>query len=234
MRPSPAPKPETLSYNPIELEFKFASEAPVAAMVAHCCDLLRVRLNVHAPSGIMVGCGTGDEVVYARRVFHTSRVFECDVEAQFSRRARAEGCVLLSDALRLPFAADTFDFATAFHSLEHVSNARVALEEIARVLQPGAWLYAGVPNRSRVLGYLGSFDATLWQKISWNLADWRARFSGTFRNETGAHAGFERGELLSLLDKQFGEVRLLTEEFLRFKYVGRLPAPALDLLLSPL
>lgn len=209
------------------------SEIPVAAMVEHCSSVLAAKLPEKTNSGIVVGCGTGDEVVYLRRAFQSRQVFGVDVGTRFSELARAERCILMADALSLPFRTETFGFAAAFHSLEHVGDARQALGEIARVLRPGGWFYVGVPNRTRLLGYLGSFDATAWQKIAWNLTDWRARLAGKFHNEAGAHAGFDRDELTGLLKERFAEVRVLTEEFLRFKYAKRLPAPVLDLALSP-
>jgi SAM-dependent methyltransferase len=206
---------------------------PVAAMVVHCVNLLRERLpRLETSAGLFIGCGEGDEVVYTRRAFSSQHVVGVDVEARFSSAARAEGCVLLSDAERLPFPTGTFDFATAFHSLEHVRDPRKALDEVRRVLRPGGWFYLGVPNSSRLVGYLGSFDATTWQKISWNLADWWARLRGRFSNEAGAHAGFRREDLSRLLSERFSSVQLLTEEFLRFKYAGRLPGPLLNLLLA--
>jgi len=91
----------------------------------------------------------------------------------------------------------------------------------------------GVPNRSRAVGYLGSANATTWQKITWNLADWRARLGGRFENELGAHAGFARAELSKLLTERFANVQLLTEELIRFKYAGRLPQVLLNMLLAP-
>ncbi len=192
---------------------------PVARMVHHCCGLLHDRLDRERKvSGLVIGCGNGNEVVYMRRTFLYKHLVGVDVEKKFSPEARAEQCVVRGDALRLPFAGDTFDFAAAFHSLEHVADPRRALDEIQRVLRPGAWFYMGVPNRRRLVGYLGSFDATTWQKITWNLADWSARARGRFSNELGAHAGFERHELASLLEERFGDVQLLTEEFLRYKY----------------
>src|SRR5579875_1084717 len=170
------------------------SKVPVAAMVLHCSSVLAANLPREANSGLVVGCGTGDEVVHLRRALQSRQVFGVDVGTRFSNHARAE---------------------------------------IARILQPGGWVYVGVPNRTRLLGYLGSFDATLWQKIAWNLTDWRARLRGKFYNEAGAHAGFDREELTNLLEERFAEVRMLTEEFLRFKYAKRVPAPVLNLLLSP-
>lgn len=64
--------------------------------------------------------------------------------------------------------------------------------------------------------------------------DWSARARGQFRNECGAHARFERQELLGLLQEHFINVQLLTEGFVRYKYAGSLPRGLLHLLLSPL
>ena len=206
----------------------------VATMVVHCCSLLRQHLEQLEPrSGLVVGCGTGDEVVYMRRTLRSKKVIGLDLEQRFSPLARAEHCVLLADAKGLPFPSGVFDFAAAFHSLEHVGDPRLALNEICRVLRPGGWFYLGVPNKSRLVGYLGSFDATPREKVQWNVMDWGARLRGKFHNESGAHAGFRRTELLDLLGERFSNISLLTEEFLRFKYRDRLPKLLLDLLLAP-
>jgi SAM-dependent methyltransferase len=210
------------------------NEIPVAPMVQHCASLLREQLEPPGGrSGLVAGCGSGDEIVYLRRAFRTRSIVGLDVDPNFSPAARAEGCVLTADAQNLPFPADTFDFAAAFHSLEHVGNPRVVLAELRRVLRSGAPFYVGVPNRSRLVGYLGSFDATPWQKLMWNLTDYAARIRGRFRNEEGAHAGFEGQELVQLLGAYFGDVQLLTREYLRFKYGNRMPKPLLSFLLAP-
>ncbi len=202
-------------------------------MVHHCCDLLHQRLDcTQKLSGLVVGCGNGNEVVYMRHTFRYEHLVGVDVEETFSPEARAEQCVIRGDALHLPFPSGTFDFAAAFHSLEHVVDAKVALSEIRRVLRPGAWFYVGVPNSRRLVGYLGSFDATTWQKVTWNLTDWLARVRRKFKNEYGAHAGFERRELIELLRERFVDVQLLTEDFLRYKYAGFLPRGVLRLLLA--
>ena len=207
---------------------------PVAAMVRHGCQLLGERLAGRAPlSGLLVGCGNGNEVAYLRQAFRSRRVFGLDVEANFASAASAERCLLRADAQKLPFPSAVFDFAAAFHSLEHVGPVGQALDEIRRVLRPAGWFYLGVPNKSRAVGYLGSADATTWQKITWNLADWGARLRGRFKNELGAHAGFTGAELSKLLTERFTNVQLLTEEFIRFKYAGRLPPSLLNVLLDP-
>jgi SAM-dependent methyltransferase len=207
---------------------------PVAAMVHHCCLQLREKLTrLDGLEGLVVGCGKGDEVLFIERELHCRRVVGIDVGENFSGIARASGRVFMADAESLPFAADSFDFVAAFHSLEHIHDARRAVNEIWRVLRPEGLFYVGVPNRLRLVGYIGSFDATTWQKIYWNMKAWRAQLSGKFRNELGAHAGYDRHELLDLLSQRFSGLELLTADFLRYKYRGRIPKPLLNALLAP-
>jgi SAM-dependent methyltransferase len=210
--------------------------APLAAeMVTHCCELLRPRFADEEviPSGLVVGCGNGEEVVYMRQAFRSRRVVGIDIGSTFSSEARRERCLVQADAKSLPFQSGAFDFAAAFHSLEHVGDPRLALSEVSRVLRPGAWFYVGVPNKSRFVGYLGSPEVTTWQKIVWNLADWKARLRGRFENALGAHAGFGRTELVNLLEERFESIEVLTEAFIRFKYHDRLPRSLLKMLLAP-
>jgi hypothetical protein len=61
------------------------------------------------------------------------------------------------------------------------------------------------------------------QKLQWNLSDYRSRLMNRFRNELGAHAGFSEKELSSLMGARFTDIRLVTSDYLRFKYGGRLP-----------
>jgi hypothetical protein len=75
-----------------------------------------------------------------------------------------------------------------------------------RVVSPSGGFWLGTPNRSRVVGYIGGRGASRREKIAWNVVDWRARLTGRFRNELGAHAGFTRGELLDMLRSSFSVV----------------------------
>lgn len=207
----------------------------VAPMVHHCCMLLSPRLTgIGQLQGLVVGCGNGDEVVFIERTLNCRRVLGIDVEEKFSHGAREGGQLVQGDAETLPFPSNTFHFAVALHSLEHVHNSKRALDEVSRVLRPGGWFYMGVPNRSRVIGYLGSYDFNTWQKIRGNLLAWRAQLTGRFRNELGAHAGFDRRELAALLGERFANVELVTKGYIRFKYGGRIPRLLLEALLAPL
>ncbi len=117
------------------------------------------------------------------------------------------------DATALEFEDGSFDFVFSYHALEHIPDYRKACEEMARVLSPIGGYCIGTPNRLRLVGYLGSKDATLWQKFAWNSADWSARFRGRFRNEYGAHAGYSAEELSNELGRVFGIVTDVTREY---------------------
>jgi len=207
---------------------------PASPAIRHCAGLLRPRLDgSKVLAGAVIGCGKGDEVVFLQRGLQIPCVVGLDLAPSFSPAARAGAKLILADAKQLPFPPSAFDFVVSIHSLEHVGDPVVALAEITRILRPGGWFYVGVPNRHRLVGYLGSFDATLWQKLTWNLLDYGQRLRGRFKNELGAHVGFTSEELIHLLNAYFTNVQLLTEDYVRFKYEGRLPRRLLSLLLKP-
>jgi demethylmenaquinone methyltransferase/2-methoxy-6-polyprenyl-1,4-benzoquinol methylase len=70
---------------------------------------------------------------------------------------RAQGSVVLADALRLPFPDGTFDASVSAFALRDVADQRVALVEMARVTRPGggvAILEVGGPrNRALRAGF---------------------------------------------------------------------------------
>jgi hypothetical protein len=64
-------------------------------------------------------------------------------------------------------------------------------------------------------------DSTWREKLTWNLADWRMRLAGRFRNECGAHAGYTSGELRGILEGHYSEVCEVTHEYYRRLYAKR-------------
>ena len=95
-----------------------------------------------------VGCGLGGKTAWyaeagARLVVGVDLAWEH--VRQSARFAAARGqadrvVVARADAMRLPFAAGTFDVVTANDSMEHFADPASALAELARVLRPGGRL----------------------------------------------------------------------------------------------
>jgi SAM-dependent methyltransferase len=158
---------------------------------------------------LVVGCGSGVEAAILARELGAD-VVGVDLDSNFDPKAAGLVNLRHGDATALEFEDGTFDFVFSYHALEHIPDYRKALQEMRRVLIGGGAYCVGTPNRSRVIGYLGSKDATLGQKISWNLADWSARAKGRFRNECGAHAGFTSEELRKDLMMVFSQVDEIT------------------------
>jgi SAM-dependent methyltransferase len=90
-----------------------------------------------------VGCGTG---AYASALAGLGwTVTGVDVSGDMVRRARARGVeVVLADATDLPFADASFDAAVSLWTHTDVGDLAAMLDELARVLRPGApFVYAG-------------------------------------------------------------------------------------------
>jgi SAM-dependent methyltransferase len=168
-------------------------------------------------STLVVGCGDGREAALLGDLLG-GKVFGIDIVENFDPSARQRVHLQTADAMDLPFADGSFDRVFSFHALEHIEKPNRALTEMRRVVRPDGVVLIGTPNRQRAVGYLGSRDASLSEKLVWNVADWRARLAGRFRNELGAHAGFAREELLGMLKPHFTVVADETSAYYEFLY----------------
>jgi len=168
---------------------------------------------------LVVGCGSGLEAAILARCLD-AEVVGIDVEDNFDPASARSADLQLGDATALSFENNTFDFIYSYHALEHIPDPGKALSEMNRVLKDDGGFWVGTPNRLRLLGYLGSKDASLWDKIHWNYIDWKARLLGRFRNEMGAHAGFARGELYAMLRTEFSHVDDVTDIYFSTLYSG--------------
>jgi ubiquinone/menaquinone biosynthesis C-methylase UbiE len=106
---------------------------------------LRMLPDVTGLRGLDIGCGEGHNTrLLARR---GARVVGIDIAERFIQYAReAERSEPLgieyeaASAVELPFAAASFDFATAFMSLMDIPESDRALAEAGRVLREGGFL----------------------------------------------------------------------------------------------
>lgn len=178
---------------------------------------------------LVVGCGrSGAEVIeLAQALPAYIEGFDVALDAEVNNLKTDRYHIQLGDACNMNYSDAVFDAIFYHHVIEHVPNPQRSIQECARVLREGGYLYCGTPNRSRLVGYVGS-RATLAEKVRWNLADWKMRLKGRFRNEYGAHAGFTETELDAMIRPYFREITWLTDDYLRHKYGRRLPRLILD------
>lgn len=95
------------------------------------------------PRGLDVGCGLGWYMERMTNLSYPTVGFDLSIEQARLAHSRAQG-VAVADALALPFADQTFDFAYSINVLHHLPSREVqqkAFEEIARVLKPGGWFF---------------------------------------------------------------------------------------------
>jgi demethylmenaquinone methyltransferase / 2-methoxy-6-polyprenyl-1,4-benzoquinol methylase len=92
-----------------------------------------------------VACGTGDLALeLATRVVPGGQVLGCDFSEAMLARARAKAArrsldvrFEWADALKLPYAEDSFDAATVGFGVRNFSDLTRGLSELARVVRPG-------------------------------------------------------------------------------------------------
>jgi len=192
------------------------------------CRLLADQIG-DRPIGdvLVVGCGSGQEAAFLADYF-SADVIGIDLGGGFDPDAAAKADLRVMDATALELADDSFDLIYSFHALEHIDDPDKALAEMRRVLRPGGWYCVGTPNRSRLIGYLGS-PPSLANKVRWNLQDYGMRLRGRFRNELGAHAGFTSPELAAKCRTAFGQTTEVTDEYYTALYGGGRARPAISL-----
>lgn len=96
-----------------------------------------VRQN---PTRILdLACGSGDVTTMLRHALPRAQIVGLDFSRPLLTQAKGRGLAGLAeaDALKLPFADDSFDAVTIAFGLRNFSNRTAGLNEIARALKPG-------------------------------------------------------------------------------------------------
>jgi SAM-dependent methyltransferase len=187
-------------------------------------EVLRAELPNSPKTILVVGCGDGREAGILARSFDAETV-GTDIGGQFAfdHAGSAPAGLIEMDACDLKYPDDAFDLVFSFHALEHISRPETALAEMARVLRPGGSYLIGTPNKSRLVGYLGS-ACPLRQKALWNLNDLGMRLTGRWSNAAGAHAGFGERELARMCRAAFGDAKSVTDDYYRALYRSKAAA----------
>ncbi|MCE9647503.1 MAG: class I SAM-dependent methyltransferase [Chloroflexi bacterium] len=191
---------------------------------------LVIRINKeiirkYAPPGVasrilVAGAGRGDEaeLIFDEFAMNTVGV-DLNLERPEGLRSPANLSFLRQNLENLAFSTKSFGLIYCYHVLEHVSDHMAVLREFERVLMPGGVLFIGFPNRHRLVSYIGtSQEASIPEKIKWNLIDYSYRLKGRFENKYGAHAGFSEDEFLAVSMKLFPEVVSVRNEYMSLKY----------------
>ena len=144
---------------------------------------------------IDVGCGAGRHAFEAYRRGAEVVAFDRDeselrsVDTMFRAMAEkgeapstASAKVVLGDALRLPYANETFDCVIASEILEHIPQDEAAIAELIRVLKVGGTLAVSVPR-------------WLPERVCWLLSD-------EYHSNDGGHVRIYRAS--ELRDKIIG------------------------------
>jgi len=137
-----------------------------------------------------LACGSGDVAQMLQKALPKAHVVGLDFSRSLLTQAKERGLPELTeaDALKLPFADETFDAVTIAFGLRNFSDRNAGLMEIARILKPGA-----------VFGLLEFSPPPMPWKLFWNLylnhlmplvAQLVARQGDSFRYLARSIAGF--------------------------------------------
>jgi SAM-dependent methyltransferase len=116
------------------------------ALRGHVSFISKAAGNRNSPYLLDMGCGSASLLGLMKgRGF---RVIGVDFSAEAAAVAKTEnGVQVLVGSLKdAAFADASFDIVTLFHVMEHVTNPRDVLKEVARILKAGGSIVLQVPN----------------------------------------------------------------------------------------
>lgn len=113
--------------------------------------LVELRGRRHGGLLLDVGCGDGYGIAFILEGIEYRLLAGLDLSPEKLRtagRTLRAGRMILGDAEMLPLAGGMFDAAFSLETLEHLPDPQRALDEFARVLEPGGCLFISIPVSS--------------------------------------------------------------------------------------
>ncbi len=128
---------------------RYANDAAVGARKARFLDAVQTRFA--KPVDVLdFGCGSGDIALHLAGAGHRLTGYDLSAamieQARRTDRAQQVRWVARGADAALPFADASFDAVVTSSVLEYVPALDVTLKDLARVLRPGGWLFATVPD----------------------------------------------------------------------------------------
>jgi len=183
-------------------------------------DVIREHYPRQIENVLVVGCGTGREAILM------SQRMGCNVEGIditghfFETPPDSRVRLRVMDICKTDYESNKFDFLYSYHVFEHIPDLAAALQEMGRLLRPGGIFCIGTPNKSRIIGSVGTREP-LAVKIMSNINDWKMRLTNRWENSLGAHAGFTRKSLQQICSDAFGKCIDITDEYYLRVYSSR-------------
>lgn len=133
------------------------------------------HINIQETDKVLdVGVGTGNAFQYYPR---RGRIFGVDLSAGMLQKAKAKiqelgmdhATVFQADAMRLPFADDSFDHLFISHVISVVSDPYRLIQECQRVLKPGARIVMlnHFQSTNRAIAMVEKWLCPLCTKLGW-------------------------------------------------------------------
>ena len=143
----------------------------------------RIEIQIGKPDGIAldIGCndGAGMDALSAR--WPDARLFGIEPESVYAEMARKRGFIVFCDsAEKTGFISESVYFIFSRHSLEHVPDPAVAIQEFWRILRVGGRAYfqipiepTGSPNALHISAFRSQaaaralFNPKQWTELYW-------------------------------------------------------------------